>query len=207
MDFPACPVFEKNVEKVYRSLERAPKAPWRLATLIERWDHRWVATVGAVLASASASVTWYSYIDPLSSWGWALVFLMVVGVSSLVGFFLATAGQFLAWHFSEANTASPSRLEKVLENVAGDARLEAVVQRWVDQRKAYCVLEADVERLAKATLRLDELRTAEQRRLEGLRAVDSQLNCVSRYHARVRQDTLSALLPAPEETRPTPSRL
>ena len=207
MDFPACPVFEKNVEKVYRSLERAPKAAWRLATIVDRWPHRWVATGGAVLASAWASLAWYSYLDPLSSWGWALIFLLVVGLSGVVGVFLATAMAFFAWHFSEAKTANPSHLKKVLEKVAGDARLEAVVQRWIDQRKAYCVLETDVERLAKATSRLEELRKSEERRLEGLRAVDSQLSCVSRYHAHARQDTLSALLPAPEETRPTPSRL
>ena len=207
MEFPACPVFEKNVEKVYRSLERAPKTPWRLATIIQRWDHRWVAASGALLASATAALVGYSPIDPLSSWGWAIVFLLVVGFSGVAGVFLATVGQFLAWHFSEANTASPYRLNGVLEKVAGDARLEAVVQRWIDQRKAYCVLEADVERLAKATSRLEELRELEQRRLEGLRAVDSQLNCVSRYHAYARQDTLSALLPAPEETKPAPSRL
>ena len=95
----------------------------------------------------------------------------------------------------------------VLEKVAGDARLEAVVQRWIDQRKAYCVLEADVERLAKATSRLEELRESEERRLEGLRAVDSQLSCVSRYHAGVRQKTLSARLPAPESCPPVSSRL
>lgn len=41
MDFPACPVFEKNVEKAYRSVERAPRAAWRLATVLERADSRW----------------------------------------------------------------------------------------------------------------------------------------------------------------------
>lgn len=207
MDFPACPVFEKNVEKAYRSVERAPRAAWRLATAIENLDDRWFSMLGALLGSASSSVFWYSYIEPLSSWGYAVFFVLVCALSAAVGAFIANVFKCLAWSFSEANTASPGTLENVLTKVAGDPRLEAVVQRWIEQRQARCVLQADVERLAKVTERLAELRRAEERRLEGLRAVDLQLNCVSRYHASVRQETLSAQLPSPDISHVGKTRL
>lgn len=82
-----------------------------------------------------------------------------------------------------------------------------MVQRWIDQRQARCVLQSDVKRLAAVTQRLEELREDEARRLEGLQTLDLQLNCVSRYHANVRQKTLSARLPAPESRPPVSSRL
>ena len=135
MDFPACPVFEKNVEKAYRSVERAPRAAWRLATAIENLDDRWFSMLGALLGSASSSVFWYSYFEPLSSWGYAVFFVLVCALSAGVGAFIANVFKCLAWSFSEVNTASPGTLENVLTKVAGDPRLEAVVQRWIEQTK------------------------------------------------------------------------
>lgn len=208
MDFPACPVFEKNVEKSYRSVERAPRAAWRLATVLERADSRWFFLGGAGGGALLCAGVWHGYVgDPFENLAYTLIFLVATVFMGLVGSVIGGAIQFLAWHFSESNTASPGTLKSVLEKVSGDPRLEAVVQRWIDQRQARCVLQSDVKRLAAVTQRLEELRKDEARRLEGLQTLDLQLNCVSRYHANVRQKTLSARLPAPESRPPVSSRL